>query len=76
MPGRDFSKVNKQRLVADHGREITEGPDLTSQIAKSKGHAKRHGRWLTVCPHCGEYLKERDRQQHVEDCVGRKSDGS
>ncbi len=68
MPKRDWNKTHRQNVVALHGSEPSEYPDLTEQIATSKGRSKVHGPWMRACASCGQYYPEDAYNEHARSC--------
>lgn len=73
MRKRKFSKLGRGKWNPELDAEIERGTDLTREIAKAKGHAKRHGPWQTRCPYCNELIPERDKVSHTEECFTRQT---
>jgi hypothetical protein len=61
----DWDRQRRRSVVAQHGSERSEFPDLTKQIAKAKAIAKVRGPMLRACTGCGRYYDENAPEPHV-----------
>lgn len=76
MSRRDWEKLNRQKKVLDRGRDPESRANTDDPITESKrDHLRKRGRWQSVCPHCGEYMRPKELTDHVEACLSKKRRG-